>query len=108
MSDGDIAVAAAKLEEQRLIAPPIQPVVKAGSIVIRDIRLWHAGMPNRTLVPRPMIAMIHTVAWMPGGKPKFRRDAEPILRHPVLRHQVEYVDEVDHIAAPMGFASSGI
>lgn len=103
MTDGDIKVSADRIEARRRVSPPLQPVVAAGSILIRDIRLWHAGMPNRTPHPRPMIAMIHTVAWMPAGRPKFRRDAEPFLRHPVLRHQVELVDEVDHIQTPGGF-----
>jgi len=50
-----------------------------------------------------MVAMIYTVGWLPSGKPKFRKDAEAILKHPVLEHRMEYVDEVDHISAPGGF-----
>jgi len=103
MTDGEIKVAPEVLEARRQVSPPIQPRVKAGSILIRDIRLWHAGMPNHTQNPRPMVAMIYTVGWLPSGKPKFRKDAEAILKHPVLEHRMEYVDEVDHISAPGGF-----
>ncbi|MDX1932867.1 MAG: phytanoyl-CoA dioxygenase family protein [Capsulimonadales bacterium] len=85
--------------------PPIQPDVSAGSILIRDIRLWHAGMPNRTDVPRPMIAMIHQVTWL--GKPgplKFAREAEELLKHPDLETVAEFVDgPIDHIRAPHGY-----
>jgi ectoine hydroxylase-related dioxygenase (phytanoyl-CoA dioxygenase family) len=103
MTDGEIKVAPEVLEARRQVSPPIQPRVKAGSILIRDIRLWHAGMPNHTQNPRPMVAMIYTVGWLPSGKPKFHKDAESILKHPVLEHRMEYVDEVDHISAPGGF-----
>lgn len=51
------------LEERRAVRPPSQPVVKKGSIVIRDLRLWHAGMPNTTSDIRVMLAMIHFAPW---------------------------------------------
>jgi ectoine hydroxylase-related dioxygenase (phytanoyl-CoA dioxygenase family) len=37
--------------------PPCQPVVPKGSLVIRDLRLWHAGVGNQTEIPRVMLAM---------------------------------------------------
>ncbi|KIW80804.1 hypothetical protein Z517_07421 [Fonsecaea pedrosoi CBS 271.37] len=43
--------------------PPIQPSVPSGSIIIRDLRLWHAGMPNTTSDVRIMLAMIHFAPW---------------------------------------------
>jgi ectoine hydroxylase-related dioxygenase (phytanoyl-CoA dioxygenase family) len=46
-----------KLEKRRAIRPPCQPVVPKGSIVIRDLRLWHAGVGNQTDVARVMLAM---------------------------------------------------
>lgn len=45
------------LEERRKVRGPSQPVIKKGSIVIRDLRLWHAGMPNHTDEVRVMLAM---------------------------------------------------
>jgi ectoine hydroxylase-related dioxygenase (phytanoyl-CoA dioxygenase family) len=45
------------LESRRRSTPPIQPPVKKGSIVVRDLRLWHAGMPNFTNDIRVMIAL---------------------------------------------------
>ena len=48
------------LEERRAIAPPIQPVVKKGSVVLRDLRLWHAGLANPSPDARIMLAFVHT------------------------------------------------
>lgn len=45
------------LEERKAVRPPYQPIVKKGSIVIRDLRLWHAGKGNHTQDPRVMLAM---------------------------------------------------
>lgn len=51
------------LEERRGSRPPSQPVVPKGSIVIRDLRLWHAGMPNFSNEVRVMLAIIHFALW---------------------------------------------
>jgi ectoine hydroxylase-related dioxygenase (phytanoyl-CoA dioxygenase family) len=45
------------LEERRAVRAPCQPDVKKGSIVIRDLRLWHGGKPNLSEEPRVMLAM---------------------------------------------------
>lgn len=45
------------LDERSGISPPLQPIVPKGSIIVRDLRLWHAGMPNLTQDPRVMLAM---------------------------------------------------
>lgn len=50
-------IKAALLEERRRISPPIQPTIPKGSIVVRDLRLWHAGMPNYSNDIRVMLAM---------------------------------------------------
>jgi ectoine hydroxylase-related dioxygenase (phytanoyl-CoA dioxygenase family) len=39
------------------VRAPCQPVVKKGSVVVRDLRLWHGGCPNLSEVPRVMLAM---------------------------------------------------
>ncbi|KUL83465.1 hypothetical protein ZTR_10936 [Talaromyces verruculosus] len=51
------------LERRRAIRPPCQPVVPKGSIVVRDLRLWHAGIGNQTDEVRVMLAMIHFAPW---------------------------------------------
>jgi ectoine hydroxylase-related dioxygenase (phytanoyl-CoA dioxygenase family) len=50
------------LDNRRTIRPPCQPIVPKGSIVVRDLRLWHAGMGNRTDTIRVMLAMSKSVA----------------------------------------------
>jgi hypothetical protein len=70
-------IKAGLMEKRREVSPPFQPVVPrgmytssiialqstltvwfVGSIILRDLRLWHAGMPNRTDNPRVMLAQI--------------------------------------------------
>jgi ectoine hydroxylase-related dioxygenase (phytanoyl-CoA dioxygenase family) len=51
------------LKERQRIRPPSQPPVKKGSIIIRDLRLWHGGKPNMTEKTRVMLAMIHFAPW---------------------------------------------
>ncbi|KAF7590364.1 hypothetical protein BBP40_002916 [Aspergillus hancockii] len=51
------------LEKQRMIRPPSQPVVPKGAMVLRDLRLWHAGIGNQTDEVRVMLAMIHFAPW---------------------------------------------
>ena len=46
-----------ELEKRRTIRPPCQPVVPKGSLVVRDLRLWHAGIGNQTDIARVMLAM---------------------------------------------------
>lgn len=104
IQSGDIVLPEDKIQARRLVRPPIQPVVKAGSVIIRDIRLWHAGMPNHTQNPRPMIAMIHSIKWWPTGKVRFANGSQPYLEHHDLKWNVEFVDDaIDHIAGVHGF-----
>lgn len=102
----DIEVPLDRLEARRQVSPPIQPTIKRGSVLIRDIRLWHAGMPNRTDRPRPMIAMIHAIGWMQTGTPlTFPMGTEAFFDHPVLSTAATFTDQpIDHIGAPVGFA----
>ena len=44
------------LEERRKISPPLQAVIPKGSVIVRDLRLWHAGMPNYSDEIRVMLA----------------------------------------------------
>ena len=96
--EGTIRVFNEVIETRRAVCPPIQPTVKRGSVVIRDMRLWHAGMPNFTTDPRPMIAMIHQIAWLPCGKLTFAKGAESIFEHSDLETPAEFVDgEIDYL-----------
>lgn len=70
------------LEARQAVIPPAQPVVKKGSLVIRDLRLWHAGMPNSTEEIRIMLAMIHFAPWYRNPmRLRLGEDVRPILEH---------------------------
>lgn len=101
----DIKVPLDVLERRRAEVPPFQPVMTQGSILIRDIRLWHAGMPNRTAAPRPMIAMIHAPQWLNTGNPlRFPKGTEDFFKHSRLRTCARFVDgPIDHINAPQAY-----
>jgi hypothetical protein len=101
----DVKIPYDVLERRRAIAPPFQPTFRRGSALIRDVRLWHAGMPNRTNDPRPMIAMIHASAWLETGNPLlFPTGTESFFAHPVLRTAARFTDEpIDYIAEPQAF-----
>ncbi|KAF3170107.1 hypothetical protein EYR41_001866 [Orbilia oligospora] len=54
------------LQLRKAVCPPVRVVVPKGSIIIRDLRLWHAGCPNFTPNPRVMLAFIWQAAWWCG------------------------------------------
>jgi hypothetical protein len=87
------------LTEQRAIAAPIQPTVALGGVLIRDSRLWHAGMPNKTQTPRPMIALTHWIDWFRSyGSITLPRGTDEFITHPDLSYRVRFTDEpIDHI-----------
>lgn len=101
----DIKIPPDALAARRALRPPFQPTIARGSVLLRDIRLWHAGMPNRTRHPRPMLAMIHACAWLADGAPlRFPAGSEAFFQHPVLHTHARFVDgPIDHIHAPKAY-----
>jgi ectoine hydroxylase-related dioxygenase (phytanoyl-CoA dioxygenase family) len=104
-ADKDIKVPGDALERRRAVVPPIQPSFKRGGVLLRDIRLWHAGMPNRTDAPRPMIAMIHNCGWLGSGESlTFPKGTEAFFKHPELRTVARFVEgPIDHISTPHAY-----
>lgn len=71
----------ALLAQRRETRPPVQPRINKGSIIVRDLRLWHAGMPNHTEQTRVMLAMIHFASWYRNRmRPELGDDVRPILQ----------------------------
>lgn len=103
--DGTIKVPEERLEARRKVAPPLQPAIRRGSILIRDIRLWHAGMPNRTEQPRPMIAMIHWISWWHSGETlTFPKGTEAFFEDSPLKTVAKFVEgDIDYIHAPQAY-----
>lgn len=48
-------------EARRAVRPPIQPEARRGDIMIRDLRTWHAGMPNSSDRHRIMLGLGYQV-----------------------------------------------
>lgn len=70
---------------RREIAPPIRGNAKKGSALIRDMRLWHRGVPNLSDEPRHMIAMIHRIYWLRSRRRlKYEKGCEKHLKTATL------------------------
>ncbi|TVY41545.1 Kanamycin B dioxygenase, partial [Lachnellula subtilissima] len=53
-------------EERRKVRPPVQPTCDKGDIMLRDLRTWHAGMPNESDEYRIMLALGYQAQWYPN------------------------------------------
>ena len=90
------------VEERRKHSPPIQPETEKGSLVIRDVRLWHAGRPNRTDTPRIMLAFVVQPKWFQAPSRvllplKCKEIVEGWKRVTGLEYHAQWVDgDVDH------------
>ena len=87
---------------RRPVEQPIQPEMNAGDVLIRDIRLWHRGVPNRSDRPRHMIALIVTDGRLPvRGKLEFQKGCEDALEGHTVDSNARYVEkEIDYLLAP--------
>ena len=47
---------------RRGVRPPVQPAARRGDIMIRDLRTWHAGMPNHSESHRIMLGLGYQVS----------------------------------------------
>jgi hypothetical protein len=53
----DLQELAPHVHSERVLMP-------AGSLLIRDMRMWHRGTPNRSEAPRPNLALIYSRHWL--------------------------------------------
>ncbi|KAM0718155.1 hypothetical protein Q7P37_006487 [Cladosporium fusiforme] len=95
------------LEQRRQVRGPCQPKISKGSIVIRDLRLWHAGMPNLTDEVRVMLAMIHFAPWYRNPmRLEFSESVRPVIE--AEGHGLEVpVDWVSEEKAEQSYLSRG-
>ena len=84
---------------RRAVAPPVRGNVRKGSVLMRDMRLWHRGVPNRSDRPRHMIAMIHNIRWLARRGPlTFGRGCESAFPDCGLDHNAAFTDEpIDYL-----------
>ncbi|KAM0708879.1 hypothetical protein Q7P35_002915 [Cladosporium inversicolor] len=100
--EGHLTIKHSLIEERRKNCPPVQPSSRKGSLIIRDIRLWHAGMPNRTAAPRIMLAFVAQPKWFQAPSKvllpeKARNIVEAWQRETGLEYAVQWVEgDVDH------------
>ena len=98
----------AEEEARRKICPPIRGSAKKGSALIRDMRLWHRGVPNPSDKPRHMIAMIHRVQWLRSDRRlKYKTGCEAAFENSDLDPNAEFldfanpkIDEYDYLFNP--------
>jgi ectoine hydroxylase-related dioxygenase (phytanoyl-CoA dioxygenase family) len=45
------------------ISPPVRPAISKGSLMIRDLRCWHAGRENHTDHPRIILGFMYSPLW---------------------------------------------
>lgn len=45
------------------VSPPIQPAISKGSLMIRDLRCWHAGRENQANEPRIILGFMYSPQW---------------------------------------------
>ena len=89
---------------RRAVVPPVRGNARKGSALIRDMRVWHRGVPNQSDRPRHMIAMIHTIHWLNQGNPlTFGEGCEAAFTESALDHNVAFTDEpIDYLGLGKG------
>ena len=62
------------LHARRAAVPPVQVVIPKGGMMVRDVRVWHRGMPNLSNPPAPrhMLGVGYNAASDPVGDPATR------------------------------------
>lgn len=89
------------IEERKKTLPGFQPTVKKGSILFRDMRLWHAGVCNKSDATRYMIALGFSASWwhgtarfrVPAGTGVYERIIHGTKNHGVTPLMVELPPE---------------
>lgn len=75
----------------------------AGSIMMRDARMWHNGTPNHSDKPRPMLAMTYQRPWFGGGDGTARIGI-PEEAYESLSEQAKQIYRMENIGGPLDTA----
>lgn len=96
------------LPARRAVRAPLLGATSKGAVLIRDMRLWHRGTPNRSAETRFMIAMIHSVAWYRrADRAELERACAPIFADCPIENAIPLVtNPKDHLTgnAPHEYA----
>lgn len=92
--EGEGESIAALAAKRREIVAPVRPETEVGDVLIRDVRLWHRGVPNRSDRPRHMIALIVTkrIRDAPARRLRFERGCEAALEGYGVDANADYVE----------------
>ncbi len=83
---------------------PLEPVlVRVGDVVVRDVRHLHRGTPNTTDVPRPMVVIGFSRAWLRRPEvsirvPRSTWDALDAAQRRLLRYETIVPDDAATVA----------
>jgi hypothetical protein len=97
---GPVMVSEDEENARREVVPPVRASSRKGDAVLRDVRLWHRGVPNHGTEPRHMIGMVHS-RWfyVRGTTIAVTKDAEHSFDDEVLTTRVAIVpDDYDYLS----------
>ncbi|MFI9559230.1 phytanoyl-CoA dioxygenase family protein [Nonomuraea endophytica] len=97
---GSLCVREELLEERRPARPPERVAMRAGDVLVRDVRLWHRGTTNTTGTARPMLWLLLAASWL-RAEPSVLLEAE--VRGEVEALAVEVAAE--YVGHPVGALS---
>ena len=105
----NIRVPEEHVEARRAVRAPLRGHTRKGAVLIRDMRLWHRGTPNRSEAPRFMIAMIHTVAWYRrGSRAELAQECAPVFAGCPIENVIPLVPAPkDHLTGNRPYDYSG-
>lgn len=91
-----------QISKRRARRPPVRVLTEKGDLMIRDARLWHRGIPNKSDRPRYMIALVHVVGWMAkAGRLKSQSGCEEALEGHGFDSNAEYTEKpIDYLLGP--------
>ena len=88
------------LEERAALLPSTRTNIPVGSLVLRDMRMWHRGVPNNSTEPRTMFALVYHRRWIADETisiPKTTWDSwSDDARHIYRKNRV--ISDAEHIA----------
>ena len=89
-------------EERRAVRGPVNPRTQPGDVLLRDVRIWHRGVPNPSDRPRHMIALIVSKPSRESRhRLKFGKGCEKALEEHDADANAEYVDgPIDYLFDP--------
>lgn len=89
-------------EERRAVRGPVYPHTQPGDVLLRDVRVWHRGVPNPSDRPRHMIALILSKPLEESRyRLKFGKGCEKALEGRDADANADYVDgPIDYLFDP--------